>query len=210
MVTQHVKRSFGFFKTTAVGGIFFLLPLVVVVALLGQTAQILWVIADAGRPYIPIDTPLGYGLLFLSAIALVLLACFLSGVIARRSIASKFTGSIEKYLIMIFPRYAIFKEQLSGNIGGDLFTNRLRPILVKQLDFQRLAFEVERMPDGRVTVFLPGSPDPWSGTVVLVQPTNIEPLSISFSEAIGTLEKLGQEMQQLMIKHESSQSHCND
>lgn len=198
MVTQHVKQSFGFFKTTAIGGIFFLLPIVVIAVLLGQLAQVVWMVGGVIDQYLPVHTPLGYSLLFLTALALILLACFAAGVAARRSLAAKFTSIVETYLVMIFPRYAIFKEQLSGNIGGKQFSNRLVPVLVQYNGWQRLAFQVETLTTGHVTIFLPGSPDPWNGTVVLVSPNDVSPLAIGFSDAVGVLEKLGQDMQLIL------------
>lgn len=198
MVTEQVKRSFGFLRTTAIGGVFFLLPLVVIAFLLGQVVQVVWVVAKELNSYLPTQTPLGYASLFLAAIALIVLACFACGIIARRSIANKFTGVIEKYLLMLFPRYAIFKEQLSGNIGGEVFKNSLRPVLISLDDYQRIAFEVERTADNRVVTYLPGSPDPWSGTVILIAAERVQQLNIDFGETLGAFEKLGSDTRRLL------------
>jgi uncharacterized membrane protein len=191
---EHVSRSWGVLKTTAIGGIFFLLPLVVVGALLGQLLQIVWVVAHAIRDYLPFKTVAGYSLLLTIAILLVLLVCFVAGIVARRSLGKRFNESMEKYLLMLFPRYAIFKEQLTGNIGGEVLHNQLKPVLVSLPEGQRLGMEVERglVDDAsRVTVFLPGSPDPWSGSVVIVESFRVKPLQIPFSEALATVEQLG-------------------
>lgn len=200
MVTQHVTRSFGFLKTTAIGGVFFLLPLIVIAALVGQGVQIVWAIAVPLAGALPeqIRNLFGYTMLFAAALALIVLACFVSGILARRSIAKKMTTIVEKYLLMLFPRYAIFKEQLSGNIGGDIFKNRLSPVLVSLQDCQRVAFEVERTADDRVVVYLPGSPDPWSGSVVLVRSDQVESLPADFGLTLGAFEKLGQETKLLL------------
>lgn len=198
MVTEQVKRSFGFLRTTAIGGIFFLLPLVVVAFLLGQVAQVVWVVVKELNNYLPTQTPLGYASLFFAAIALIVLACFMCGIIARRSLASKFTTVVEKYLLMLFPRYAIFKEQLSGNIGGEVFKNCLCPVLINLEFYQRVAFEVERTMDNRVVCYLPGSPDPWSGTVIIVKDTQVQRMDVDFGETLGAFEKLGQDTQRLI------------
>ena len=44
---------------------------------------------------------------------------------------------------------------------------------------------------GWATVFLPGSPDPWSGSVVIVELSRVQRLEIPFTEAIATAEQLG-------------------
>lgn len=209
MITRQVTRSFGFLKTTAIGGIFFLLPLVVIGFLLGQVISVVAVVAQSlaesgAGDYVPAQSPIGYAVLFVSAIALIVLGCFACGVVARRSIARSFTRSIEKYLLMLFPRYAIFKEQLSGNIGGEHYKTQLTPVLVRFDDFQKLAFEidhdevVEGAATDLVTVYLPGSPDPWNGTVVLVEKHQVTPLQTDFLTACGTFEQLGNGMRRLI------------
>jgi uncharacterized membrane protein len=44
----------------------------------------------------------------------------------------------------------------------------LRTVRVSFDDHPVLAVEVERVANGRVPVFLPSAPDPWSGSVVSV------------------------------------------
>ena len=41
----HVKKSFGFLKTTAIGGLIFLLPLIVIGILVGEIAPIVLAVA---------------------------------------------------------------------------------------------------------------------------------------------------------------------
>ncbi len=191
---EHVSHSFSVLKTTAIGGIFFLLPLVVVGALLGQLLQVVWIVARSINEYMPFKTAAGYGLLMAIALLVLLLLCFIAGIVARRSLGKRFTESIEKYLLMLFPRYAIFKEQLTGNIGGEVLHNQLKPVIVSLPEGQRLGMEVERglVDDAsRVTVFLPGSPDPWSGCVVIVESFRVKKLEIPFGEALATVEQLG-------------------
>lgn len=206
---QHVKRQISFLRTTAIGGIFFLLPLIVVCVLIGQVVQVVYAIAIGALPvlqeYMPFNDAFGYFLIFAIATLVLVLACFVSGLMARRSLARQFTRFVEKYLLMLFPRYAIFKEQLSGNIGGDIAKNRLRPVCVQLEGFSRLAFEVERYrsetagadPCG-VTLYLPGSPDPWNGTVIMVAADRVTRLDVPFGDVLGAFEKLGDDTQKLL------------
>ena len=191
---DRVAHSFGVLKTTAIGGIFFLFPLVVVGALIGQMLQLVWIVARSIHEYLPIKTALGYSLLVILTVLVLLLLCFAAGMAARRSFGKRFTESIEKYLLMLFPRYAIFKEQLTGNIGGEVLRNQLLPVLVLVPEGQRLCMEVERqVVEGTewVTVFSPGSPDPWSGSIAIVESRRVKRIDVPFTEAIATVEQLG-------------------
>jgi len=190
----RVSHSFGVLKTTAIGGIFFLLPLVVVGALVGQVLQLVWIAAMAIQPYVPIQSAYGLSLLFIITVLLLLLLCFLAGMAARRSIGKGFTAWVERYLLMMFPRYAIFKEQLTGNIGGEVLRNQLIPVIVTVPEGRRLAMEVERgIVEGIewVTLFAPGSPDPWAGHIVVVESDRVRRIDVPFGEAIATAEQLG-------------------
>lgn len=194
MIHKQASRMIRFLRTTAIGGIFFLLPLTVVGMLLGQVVSIIWTASGAVSGYLPKETPLGYALLFLSGIVILVLLCFLAGIIARRAVGRKFIETTEKYLLMLFPRYAIFKEQLSGNIGGTEFRNTMKPVTFVCIDYERIAMEVERSGQ-RVTLFLPGSPDPWSGTVVITTADKVRPIEANFGDAMATFEQLGRRTQ---------------
>ncbi|MEQ9066651.1 MAG: DUF502 domain-containing protein [Gimesia chilikensis] len=190
---KHVKKSFGFLKTTAIGGLIFLLPLIVIGILVGQIAPIVLAVANVLSIYIDTTDPAGVALLFALSIAIVVLMCFLAGVIARWSIGQKLSRFMEKNLIILFPRYAIYREQLKGSIGGEHNKPELIPVLVRFDDVTRLAFEAERTEGSLVSIFLPGSPDPWTGNVIFMSPDRVERLDIPFSEALGICERMGRE-----------------
>ena len=190
---EPIKKHFGVLKTTAIGGVIFLLPLIVIGALLGQVIQIVLVVAEVLGEWIPVDTVEGWSLLVLLAIIFIVLLCFVAGLAARRSFAKRFSQSIEKNLTLFFPRYAIIKEQMAGSIAGDDIHPKLKPVIVTFDDSARIAFEVDRTSDGRLAVYLPGAPDPWSGHVAYLKADQVEPLNIEFAEAMATFEKLGRE-----------------
>ncbi|TWT86451.1 DUF502 domain-containing protein [Neorhodopirellula pilleata] len=205
---DHVLGQLSFLRATAIGGIFFLLPLVVLLFFLGQIAQVIFAVAVQIQPlaqqYLGINHVTGYAMIFAIAVLLIVLACFIAGILASRSVARQFTGWVEKYLLMMFPRYAIFKEQLSGNIGGDIAKNRLKPVKVRLDGYSRLAFEVERANDLNepdielVTLYLPGSPDPWSGTVIYTTADRVEMIGSPFPDVLGAFEKLGSDTQAIL------------
>lgn len=199
-MNARITHSIGFLKTSAIGGIFFLLPLIVIGFLLGQLAQAIWTVALAINQFLPVQSVVGYTMIVLIAIASIILLCFVSGIIARRRFAKRFSESVEKYLLLLFPRYAILKEKVSGNIGGEVLRNQLHPVMVRLPGHMRLGFEVERygghsdaasVVRESVTVFLPGSPDPWAGQVIIVQAHHVEQVNSPFGETVATFEQLG-------------------
>jgi uncharacterized membrane protein len=190
-MVKPVKQSLGFLKTTALGGVIFLLPLIVIGTLLGQVVQVILGVANALSKTLPIDSPRGWTLLVLLAIGVVLAACFVAGFVARWTLGQRLTAWLEKNLTLFFPRYVIVKARMAGSIGGDHAKSELKPVLVRFNEVSRMAFEVERAQAGLVTIYLPGAPDPWAGTVAFVEENRVRALEIDFSEALASFERLG-------------------
>ena len=115
---EFSKRQFGVFTTAAVGGILFLLPLVVVCVLLSYIYSAVIVIYNLLRPYIPVSTVVGYITLFLMALGILVMLCFFCGLLARRALARKLSKGFENQLTMVFPKYPIYKDLLADSIGG--------------------------------------------------------------------------------------------
>ena len=67
----------------------------------------------------------------------------------------------------------------------------LKTVLAKFDDYSQIAFEVERLSDGRAIVFLPGAPDAWSGSTVVVDADRITPLDLKSLEVVRLAKNLG-------------------
>lgn len=182
-----MKKSFGFLKTTALGGVLFLLPLIVIGALLGQVVQVVMMVAELIGEVLPVDAG-GVALVILAALLVVVLLCFFAGLLARRAWGKRLAKWFEGKLVMFFPRYSILRDQMSGNLGADA---RMHPVLARFEGAARVGFEMERSEQGLVTVYLPGAPDPWLGSVVLLPSDRIEPLDGEFGQTVETFEKIG-------------------
>ena len=188
---EHIGRSIGFFKATALGGVLFILPLAVVIGLLGYVYSFVVVLYEPLKDWIPVHTAAGVALLFAVAVAGLLFACFAAGLMAHRAIGRKLSQFVEKYLTTFFPKYAIYKDLLAGNIGGTRNVPSLKPVLVTTPECRRIAFESDRLPDNSAVVFFPGAPDTWIGSVGIVTADQIEPLNVPFNDVVGILEQLG-------------------
>lgn len=201
MVKQQLERSIGFFRATALGGILFILPLAVVVGLLGYVYSFVVVLHEPVKDWIPVSSAAGIAGLFAISVTALLLACFVAGLMAHRAIGRRVSTFIEKYLTTFFPKYAIYKDLLAGNIGGTRNVPSLKPVLVQTPECQRIAFESDRTPDNAVVVFFPGAPDTWIGTVGIVAADKVQPLNVPFNDVVGLLEQLGRGSGHVLSAH---------
>jgi len=183
-------------KTIVVGGLIFLVPFAVALLVLGKVYSVAMRLAEPLDGLIPIEAVGGVALANILAIAIILLACFLAGILATRTWGKKLYGKIDEWLLNLIPRYG-FVKSMTESIGGQL-DSTLRPVLVRFDDLSQIGFEVERGPGDLVTVYLPGSPDPWSGSVAQIAADRVDALGADFASVIQSLRKIGRGSSELM------------
>ena len=177
-------------KTTLIGGAVFLLPLIVVVVVLGQAMALVSKLAVPLAAQFPQHTIGGVAVATLVALALVLVICYGAGLLARAAFARALSERFEDRLHALYPRYTVIKA-MTQSLGTQAGDKSLKTVLATFDDHQLLAMEVERLTDGRVVLFLPGAPDPWSGSVVLVEPQRVQPISEDITALNISLKRLG-------------------
>ncbi len=185
-----MKQSIRPLVTTLIGGVVFLLPLIVVLYVLGQGLALT---AHALQPLLallPDKSIGGVTLASVAALALLLLLCFCAGLLARAAVGQAFAERFEARLQTLYPRYSVIKAMSQG-LHGALGKQVLKPVLVRFDDHELIAFDIERLDDGRVVLYLPGAPDAWSGSVLLVAAERVQPLHIDAAELAKALQGLG-------------------
>jgi len=178
---------YSFLKTTFLGGVLFLVPVAVLIAILAKA------FAVAQKVIVPLNNALFQGpgvhayVADLLAFALLLVLCFLAGLAAKTAFARKSVGTLEKNVLAKVPVYDALKSKFLASLEGET----MRPVLARFQDSWQIAFEVERMPGGIITVYVPGAPDPWSGSVHFMTEDRIQAIDPAMSPVLKTLKDLG-------------------
>jgi uncharacterized membrane protein len=176
--------------TTLIGGVVFLLPVVVTLAVLGQALALMARVVQPVAAMFPDRQVGGVALASLVAMLMLLLLCYGAGLLARAALGRTLSASFEDRLQTIYPRYTVIKGMTQA-LGVDGVKSDLKTVLVSFDDHQILAIEVERLPDGRVVVFLPGAPDPWSGNVVMVPQERVAAVPVEIGALHRSLKSIG-------------------
>lgn len=186
-----------FVQNTIIGGIFFLIPIVVATAILGKALKITRGIS------VPLSEALGADSVkdvvfvkFLTVFCLVGF-CFLAGLFSTTIWGKKLFNLLDVMLQKFIPGYTYLKN-MTAEFDTNQTASSLRPVLIRLDDQSQIAFEVERTNTEQVVVFLPGSPDPRSGTVVLIENERVTPLNASFLSVSSALKRFGRDMQCLL------------
>ncbi len=186
-----MKGLISAFKNIAIGGVLFLIPVTIAVMVIGKVLGVLDAVAAPMAGFLPTDTILGLGLAQVIAVVLLLLMCFVAGLVARSAPGRGLVTRIEAGILTKIPGYGVIKALADQVLRSHEQTERFVPVLVRTDSGLRPALEVERLPTGEVAVMLPGSPNPWSGHVVYAESDNVEPLDMKAGELIHILEELG-------------------
>lgn len=186
-----VRKVLGFVKTMILGGLLFLFPLVIVTAVVGKAFSLMLRVTEPLDDVIPADSVADVAVVNLVAIAALLVGCFVAGLVAQSEIGRKVYRAADSNLEGIIPGYAALKARVGSAVGAEERRKAFKTIFVRFDDQGQIAFEVERLADGRVTVFLPGAPDPWSGAVLVVDADRVTPLDLEILPVSRTFKNLG-------------------
>jgi uncharacterized membrane protein len=180
----------GFVKTTVIGGLFFLIPLAVFVFILAKAYNVMKAVAHPLSRYLDVDSIAGIAFANLLAILLVILLCFLAGLVARSGFMRRLAARFERNVLQGIPIYQLVKTTAESVLPLHR-EEGMQPVLVQFDDCSQLGLEVERQSPGQVAVYLPGSPNPWSGSLLLTTPERVTRLPVTMMEAMRTFQALG-------------------
>ena len=179
-----------FVKTTILGGIVFLVPIVMFVFIIGKAVKYV-------RPFTaPLTELLNFGpvvealIVNLVGIAVIVLVCFLGGMIAKSHLAVELVGKLESGFLSKIPVYAVLKGTVSSTLKVD-DENAMKPVLAHLDDCSQIGFEIERVSGGKVAVFLPGAPEAKSGSVCFFTEDRVTSVDASFFATVRVLQGFG-------------------
>jgi len=179
-----------FLKTTMIGGIVFMVPIIIFIVIIGKALKLTNKLAAPLSALIPFHGVGNISVLDLLALVIVLLICFLAGLAARSTLARKSVGALESRVLSNIPVYGFLKSKIDAIVQPEKMES-MEPVLVRFDDYWQIAFEVERIPGETVAIFVPGAPDPWSGSVCYVTEDRIQPLELTLLPVLKTLKGLG-------------------
>ena len=185
-----MKTIASLIKTTAIGGVVFLLPLVLLVVLVSKAFNIIRTVSMPVANLISAEQFAGYAVADLVAITVLLVVTLLAGTLAKSPVFDKFYKKADAILLQVFPGYSWIKG-MTGSLSDSEAEQSLKSVAVIQDDMVSIGYEVERLSDGWVAVYLPGAPDTRSGSVAYFKQDQIVPLDAGFAGVAGCLKALG-------------------
>ena len=178
-----------FIKTTVIGGLLFLVPVIVVIMVVGKALSLMMAVAEPMAAWFPIESLGGVAVANVVAALLILLLCFVAGLLARTRPAKRFARGVEDSVLQKIPGYSLVKgitSSLSEDEAEDMHV-----ALVSLGYSSRVGVEIERLGGERVVVYFPGAPNAWAGEVHVVGAEQVERLDCPLTTFIDHAERLG-------------------
>jgi len=186
-----MKRLTEFLKTTALGGLVVLLPVLLLYLVLAEALDLVVAIATPIADLFPEGTFDKITSPVIIALILIVGVSFLVGLGLRLGAARRLGRSIEHYVLGRLPMYNVLKSLTMGfTEAGE--NAAFRPAMLISADgYRELAYVVEDHNDGNATVLVPLAPMPFTGSLKIVNRERIETLDVNLGDFTKVLSHWG-------------------
>jgi uncharacterized membrane protein len=186
-----MKRIGEFLKATIVGGLFVLLPVVLLYLILAEVMQLAVALATPIADLFPKGTFDKVASPTLVAILLIVGVSFLFGLLMLAAPGRAFGTWIERRVLLPLPGYRVIKSltRSLGNVDG---AESFKPALLRSDDGSReIIYVIEDHGDGQSMVMIPWTPTAMAGNLKIVDGSRIESLDASLADVTKVLGHWG-------------------
>ena len=198
-----MRQLIEFLKTTALGGLFVLLPVLLVYLILAEALELIVALASPIADLFPKGTFDEVKLPVIMGLILIVVLSFIIGLGLRSEIGRRLGGWIERVVLGRMPMYNVLKSLTTGfrERGED---GAFTPAMVTSAEGDReLAYVIEDHGDGYMTVLLPRAPAALAGPLRIVTRDRVEILDTNLGEFTKVLSQWGVGVHELLDKSAS-------
>ena len=195
-----MKKIFDFVKAMVIGGVLFFIPLIILIVILQKAFQIAAVLVMPIIKFLNVTHIFGIGVEIIVAIAIILFILYLGGLISKTSRAKKAVKKIEDALLSKVPGYDMIKNMGESFVGFEGNTS-ISTVLARIEDAWQYGFLIEEIEGEQYAVYVPGAPNPMSGSVYILEKDRIKKTNIPLQAAMKSLRGLGIGSNELLKKY---------
>jgi uncharacterized membrane protein len=200
-----------FLKSTILGGLLVLLPLLLLWSLFAKAFDIIVKMATPVVHLLPrsvlVEAP---RLKELLAVVVLVSASFIFGMLLRASFFRSLVNLMESHTLGRLPVYAALKGLVSEAFQPESAEGFKPAMLLLAEGMQRPAYVIEDHGDGNLTVFLPSAPAAFSGMVHVVSRDRVVFLDVNLIELIQSIARYGVGQRELLRKKKPNGAQGDD
>lgn len=186
-----MRRFRTFVHTSLLGGVVVVLPVAVmflvfrwifnvVTGLIGPLVRVLGLILE-------LETRAQNVLAHFVVLAVIVIACFLVGVVVPTRLGGIVYKSVERRVLRVAPGYSIIKDTVAQLLGSQRMPFSKVGFLHVGNGMMLTVFIAETHPDGSHTVFVPTPPNPATGQVLHVPAERVEVVDIPVERVLRSI-----------------------
>ena len=186
-----MKNLVEFLKTSLIGGLFVLLPLMLFYMLLAEMLELVVALATPIADLFPTGTFDQLKAPVLIAVILIVGASFIFGLALRSTVLRRLGHWVERSLLGRLPLYGAVKSLTMGLVGAQEDASFRSAVLNSPNGEQEIVYVIEDHGDGKVTVLVPWAPASFAGSVKILSIDRIEMLEASLGDTSRVLGHWG-------------------
>jgi uncharacterized membrane protein len=195
-----MKQPIEFLKTTALGGLFVLLPVLLLYLLLAEALGLIVILAEPIADLFPKGTfdeikhPVVVGLILIMGLS------FLIGLALRSENGRRLGRWIERTLLGRMPVYSALKKLTTGFSEAGKDSAFKTAVLNHPAGEREIVYIIEDHGNGYLTVLLPWAPTAFSGSVKVVNQNRLKILDANLGDVSRVLSHWGVGVRDLLDK----------
>jgi len=175
-------------KDTITGGLFFLIPMFVVIFLINKMWAKIMGASKSLAGLFGMQKAMEGGSGAIITICIILLICLISGLLLRVALFSKLRNKLDGFLEKKIPGYGFYKLTMEQKIRKEEAPSR--PVVLLTIDgVGQPGVVIEEMVDGRKVVFVSSQPASTNGSVYVVDAGKVTELATT-ERAMNAILKL--------------------
>ncbi|MCI0365460.1 MAG: DUF502 domain-containing protein [Phycisphaerales bacterium] len=180
-----------FFKSTILGGLLFLIPIVLTIVILREAFRLVVRAFRALTRFLPAETVAGIVVADAAAVLAITVVCFALGLFVGTRIGRSLSSKLERTVLRKVPGYSLLKSA-THSVAGEKGATDVSVALARIEDAWTLAFVMERHNNGLYTVFVPSAPTPAAGSIYYLTEDRVRPLeNITVAAVSPCIMRLG-------------------
>ena len=186
-----MKKLIEFLKTTAMGGLFVLLPILLVYLLLSEALDMIVALATPIADLFPVGTFGKMDFPVILGLILILGVSFFIGIGLRAKIGRRFGRWIERSVLDRLPAYNALKSLTTGFAEAGKAGAFKAAVLISAEGEREFIYVIEDHGEDHLTVLVPWAPTAFAGAVKIVDRKRVELLDANIGDVSKVLSHWG-------------------
>ncbi|NCD72356.1 DUF502 domain-containing protein [Mucilaginibacter agri] len=186
-----MKRVYKYVTASIITGIFFLIPIGIVFIIFEKIFNVVKKIQVALHLKVTGTAYIHALINDVLVVLIILLLCFLAGLAGQKQWGKSLVDIIEKNVLQHLPGYDYTKSTAQGILG--INDHRFNKVVLYRDDVRKyaIAFKVENVTERMIMIFIPSTPKPRDGELLVVDMERLIETELSMQQAFEIIKTIG-------------------